>query len=96
LSFHIADRSLLITVLVLGSGLVSPPLIHYLDQHGFKVIVANRTLEHASKIVKGLKNTTAIQLDVETSEGLKHLEELVPKCDAVRRLYLSTKKISFS
>jgi len=71
------------SVLVLGSGLVSAPLIHYLDQHGFKVTVANRTLEHAKKIIEGLKHTEAVKLDIETPEGVALLEQLVPKHDVV-------------
>jgi len=71
------------TVLILGSGLVSPPLIKYLSAHGFNVIVANRTLSNAQKIVNGVGNATAVQIDVETPEGVKLLDEYVPKCDAV-------------
>eukprot|EP01118_Nematostelium_gracile_P014923 TRINITY_DN5897_c0_g1_i2.p2 TRINITY_DN5897_c0_g1~~TRINITY_DN5897_c0_g1_i2.p2 ORF type:complete len:417 (+),score=136.13 TRINITY_DN5897_c0_g1_i2:71-1321(+) len=71
------------TVLVLGAGLVTPPLIVYLSDNGYKVIVANRTLESAEKLTKGIKNAEAKKLDVETAEGVALLEELVPKVDAV-------------
>ncbi len=32
-------------VLVMGAGLVAKPLVHYLSQKGFRVIVGSRTLE---------------------------------------------------
>ena len=71
------------TVLVLGAGLVSQPLITYLDEHGYKVIVGNRTLENAQKRVKNLKHAEAKKLDITTEEGKKLLKELVPHVDAV-------------
>jgi len=70
-------------VLVLGSGLVSPPLVHYLVDHGFFVTVANRTLEHAQKITSNLKSCEAIQLDIETPEGVQLLEKIAPNYDAL-------------
>jgi saccharopine dehydrogenase (NADP+, L-glutamate forming)/spermidine synthase len=72
------------SVLVLGSGLVSPPLIHYLVDHGFFVTVANRTLDHAKKITDGIgKNCEAIELDIETPQGVELLEKIAPKYDAL-------------
>jgi len=41
-------------VLVLGAGLVTKPLVHYLSKHNFHVIVANRTLQHAEELIKGM------------------------------------------
>src|SRR4051812_39996686 len=70
-------------VLVLGAGLVTPPLVSYLSSHDFSVCVANRTLENAKRITKDLPHTEAIQLDIETDEGKKLLEQLVPGFDAV-------------
>lgn len=70
-------------VLVLGSGLVSPPLVHYLVDHGFFVTVANRTLEHAQKITSNLKTAEAIQLDIETPQGVQLLEQIAHNYDAV-------------
>jgi len=70
-------------VLVLGSGLVSPPLVHYLVDHGFFVTVANRTIEHAQKITSNLKSCEAIQLDIETPQGVQLLEEIAPNYDAI-------------
>ncbi len=40
-------------VLVLGAGLVTKPLVHYLSKHNFHVIVANRTLQNAEELIKG-------------------------------------------
>jgi len=71
------------TVLILGAGLCSPPVIKYLDQHNYHVIVGNRTKEHAEKITKSLKNAEAIELDIEKPEGVKLLEEITPKVDAI-------------
>jgi len=70
-------------VLILGAGLVTPPLIRYLSEHNFHVIVANRTLGNAQKIVNGLANTEAVELDVEKESDLEKLESLVPQVDAV-------------
>ena len=42
------------TVLVLGAGLVTRPLVRYLlDQPDFKVIVASRTVSKAVKLIDG-------------------------------------------
>ena len=57
-------------MLILGSGLVSKPGVVYLSEHGFNVILGSRTLEKAEAVVKGLKNTSAKQIDVETEEGM--------------------------
>jgi saccharopine dehydrogenase-like NADP-dependent oxidoreductase len=35
------------TVLVMGAGLVARPLVHYLSDKGFRVIVGSRTLDKA-------------------------------------------------
>jgi len=52
-------------VLVLGAGLVSGPLVHYLlDQPGFEVIVASRTVEKAQHIVGDARNGIAKRVDV--------------------------------
>jgi saccharopine dehydrogenase (NADP+, L-glutamate forming)/spermidine synthase len=58
-------------------------LVSYLSQHNFYVIVANRTLENAQKLTQGIKNTEAKALDIETAEGQRVLEEVVPQVDAV-------------
>eukprot|EP01116_Phalansterium_solitarium_P016287 TRINITY_DN3763_c0_g2_i2.p1 TRINITY_DN3763_c0_g2~~TRINITY_DN3763_c0_g2_i2.p1 ORF type:complete len:489 (+),score=216.16 TRINITY_DN3763_c0_g2_i2:121-1467(+) len=70
-------------VLVLGAGLVSPPCIKYLTDHGFKVIVANRTLASAQKITAGVKNTEVRELNMELPDAVSKLDEWVPHVDAV-------------
>jgi shikimate 5-dehydrogenase len=47
------------SVLVLGAGLCPPPLVKYLGEHGFRVILASRTLEAAKKLIDGVKNAEA-------------------------------------
>jgi saccharopine dehydrogenase-like NADP-dependent oxidoreductase len=83
------------SVLVLGAGLCPPPLVKYLGENGFRVILASRTLDAANKLINGVKNAEAKgdqirydclylkALDIETPEGVKLLEELVPQVDAV-------------
>jgi saccharopine dehydrogenase-like NADP-dependent oxidoreductase len=61
-------------VLVLGAGLVSGPLIHYLlDQEGFEVKVATRTREKGEKLVGGRANGVAEQVDVNDEKALERL-----------------------
>ena len=65
--------------LVLGAGLVSRPLVHYLlEQPGIHVRVASRTLSKAQKLVEGYSNGEAVELDAANSSGL---ESLVSECD---------------
>lgn len=71
------------SVLVLGAGLVTPPLVKYLSDNGYKVVVGNRSLENAQKLIEGVKNATAVKLDIETEEGKNLLEEITPSFDAV-------------
>ena len=66
-------------VLVLGAGLVSRPLVSYLlDQPGFHVRVASRTVEKAARLIEGHPNGEALPFDVER-EGT--LDALVAGCD---------------
>jgi saccharopine dehydrogenase-like NADP-dependent oxidoreductase len=61
-------------VLVLGAGLVSRPLVHYLlDQEGFQVRVASRTVEKARELTTGKANGTAEQVDVSDEQALERL-----------------------
>jgi saccharopine dehydrogenase (NADP+, L-glutamate forming)/spermidine synthase len=72
------------TVLILGAGMSCPPLPKYLDQHGYNVIVANRTLSKAQHIVDQCsKSARAVELDIEKPEGVALLEQLTPQVDAV-------------
>jgi saccharopine dehydrogenase (NADP+, L-glutamate forming)/spermidine synthase len=66
-------------ILVLGAGLVSRPLVRYLlDQPGFSVTMASRTVSKAEKIINDHPYGTAISLNV-TDDTL--LEKLVSESD---------------
>lgn len=65
-------------VLVLGAGLVSRPLVHYLLKKEFKVKVASRTVSKAEALVKGFSNGAAEALNVKDEA---QLEKLVKECD---------------
>jgi len=61
-------------VLVLGAGLVSGPLVHYLlDQDGFEVTVASRTVEKAQALVGDAENGIATRVDVNDEAALEAL-----------------------
>jgi saccharopine dehydrogenase-like NADP-dependent oxidoreductase len=70
-------------VLVLGAGMVVRPLVPYLTQHGYRVVVASRTLAKAQQIVEGISGAKAVECDVETDAGKATLETLLPSADAV-------------
>jgi saccharopine dehydrogenase (NADP+, L-glutamate forming) len=58
-------------VLVLGAGLVSKPLVHYLLKKNFDVKVASRTVSKAIKLVDGFKNGIAEELNVKNDAQLE-------------------------
>lgn len=70
-------------VLLLGSGLCSPPLVRYLADAGLGLTVASRTLERAQRNVEGLATATAAQLDVEADGAEDRLDALVREHDVV-------------
>lgn len=61
------------TVLVLGAGMVSRPLVVYLLEKGYKVIVASRTVSKAEALIKGHTKGRAESLNVENQEQLHSL-----------------------
>ncbi|GAK55217.1 probable saccharopine reductase [Candidatus Vecturithrix granuli] len=65
-------------VLVLGAGLVSKPLVHYLLDKGYAVKVASRTVGKAEALIQGYANGSAEALNVQDDT---HLEQLVAGCD---------------
>ncbi len=65
-------------VLVLGAGLVSRPLVHYLLNRKYQVKVASRTVSKAEALVKGFANGTAKALNVTDAASL---DRLVAECD---------------
>ena len=69
------------TVLVLGAGLVTRPLVRYLlDQPDFKVIVASRTVSKAEKLIDGHPRGEAKTLLVQDED---HLKDLISGADLV-------------
>jgi saccharopine dehydrogenase (NADP+, L-glutamate forming) len=62
------------TILVLGAGLVTRPLVRYLlDQSGFQVIVASRTVSKAEKLIDDHPRGQAKTLLVQDSAMMKEL-----------------------
>jgi len=60
------------TVLVLGAGLVTRPLVRYLlDQPNFEVEVASRTVSKAVKLIDNHPRGTASELNLKNEELLK-------------------------
>ncbi len=61
-------------VLVLGAGLVSRPLVHYLlDQPDFQLTVASRTVSKAEALVAGRERGQALPLLAEETDKLERL-----------------------
>lgn len=58
------------SVLLLGAGFVTRPTAEILGNSGVNVTVACRTLESAKKLASGIKNASAISLDVNDSAAL--------------------------
>lgn len=58
-------------VLILGAGLVARPLVRYLLDHGYEVVVASRTVSKAIKLVDNHPNGTAKELNLKDEESLK-------------------------
>ena len=65
-------------VLVLGAGMVSRPLVRYLLDNDFNVVMASRTVSKAEKIINGHPNGKAISFNV-TDDTL--LEDIIIDCD---------------
>ncbi len=61
------------TVLVLGAGLVTRPLVEYLLKHSIKVNVASRTVSKAEMLIDGHPNGKAISWTVDQEEKLKDM-----------------------
>jgi saccharopine dehydrogenase-like NADP-dependent oxidoreductase len=52
------------TVLVLGAGLVARPLVRYLLDHGFRVVIATRTVDKAHTLLEKHPMGVALTLDL--------------------------------
>jgi saccharopine dehydrogenase-like NADP-dependent oxidoreductase len=66
-------------ILVFGAGLVAGPLVHYLLDHGYHVIVASRTLSKARAMVHSHPDGEAVQFDI--TEDRAMLGDLVAETD---------------
>ncbi len=68
-------------VLILGAGLVARPLVRYLlDQPGYQVEVASRTVSKAMKLIENHPQGVAKELNLKNEEGLK---DEISKADLV-------------
>ncbi len=56
------------SVLVLGAGLVTRPLVQYLLEHDLRVRVASRTVSKAEKLIASHPNGEAIQWTVDKKD----------------------------
>ena len=65
-------------VLLLGAGLMAPPLIRYLLEHGFALTVASDVPDRAAKLIAGHPNGRSIPFD---ARDVARLEELVGEHD---------------
>ena len=61
------------TVLVLGAGLVTRPLVDYLLKHDVRVRVASRTVEKAEQLIGDHPNGEAIRWTVDKQDELKKM-----------------------
>jgi len=61
------------TVLVLGAGLVTRPLVDYLLKHDIRVRVASRTVSKAEQLIGGHPNGEAIEWTVDKQDELKKM-----------------------
>jgi len=85
------------SVLILGAGLVTKPLVHYLSAHDFHVILASRTLANAQKLIEGAKHAEAHEYDITNQDTIK-LEEWTKRSVAVISMlpYVCTSIINLS
>lgn len=77
----VKDEKVMKKILVLGAGMVSRPLVRYLlDQPGFSVTMATRTVSKAEKIINKHQDGKAEPLDVKDNAKL---EQLISTVDVV-------------
>jgi len=65
-------------VLILGAGLVSRPIVRYLLDNGFNVVMASRTVSKAEKIIENHPNGKAISFNIAKDD---FLDKLIQDCD---------------
>jgi saccharopine dehydrogenase (NADP+, L-glutamate forming)/spermidine synthase len=61
------------TVLVLGAGLVTRPLVDYLLKHDIRVRIASRTVEKAEQLIGDHPNGEAIEWTIDKQDELKKM-----------------------
>ena len=71
------------TVLILGAGLVTGPIVDYLLDRNYRVMVASRTVTKAEALVKNHPNGQAIAYDIATDTDSTGLTKLVSQADLV-------------
>lgn len=60
-------------VLILGAGLVVKPMVEYLLENGFRVMIATTTREKADRMLKGHPNGSSLRWSTEETEILEKL-----------------------
>ncbi|MBI1879015.1 MAG: saccharopine dehydrogenase NADP-binding domain-containing protein [Chloroflexi bacterium] len=68
-------------VLILGAGLVTGPMVHYLLDKGYHVTVASRTVSKAEALIGDHPNGAAIAYDIEADADGSGLIRLVSQAD---------------
>lgn len=68
-------------VLILGAGLVTGPMVHYLLDKGYHVTVASRTVSKAQALIGAHPNGQAIAYDIEADADGSELTRLVNQAD---------------
>lgn len=58
-------------VLILGAGLVAKPLVRYLLDHDYDVVVASRTVSKAVRLIDNHPKGTPKELNLKNEDGLK-------------------------
>jgi saccharopine dehydrogenase (NADP+, L-glutamate forming) len=72
------EESIMKRVLVLGAGLVARPLVRYLLNKGYEVVMASRTASKAVSMIDGHPNGKALALNVQDETVLAGL---IGECD---------------
>lgn len=69
------------TVLLLGSGMCSHPIIEYLDRHGYKVYVGSRSRRDDK--LSNTKQAEWVEIDIETEAGEAAMDVYSAKVDVI-------------
>ena len=60
-------------VLILGAGLVVKPMVEYLLERNFRVLIATTTREKADRMIKGHPNGSSLRWSAEETDILEKL-----------------------